>query len=164
MKLHALLLGLGSALVLAACAQKPAEAPDTTEADTAAIHAWVDQFLAAWNVGDVTTIGPTLAEDIILMQPVGPMVSGRDAVLETIAKQYDVTMIQQTATVDEVIVNGDHAYARGTWQLNPTAAAGADVQASNGKWSVLYKRSADGGWQVWRWMWNQDAAPPVTGS
>jgi ketosteroid isomerase-like protein len=164
MKLHAVLLGLGSALVLAACAQKPPEAPDTTEADTAAIHAWVDQFLAAWNVGDVATIGPTLAEDMILMQPVGPVVSGRDAVLETIARQYDVTMIQQTATVDEVIVNGDHAYARGTWQLNPTDAAGADVQASNGKWSVLYKRSADGVWQVWRWMWNQDAAPPVTGS
>jgi ketosteroid isomerase-like protein len=161
MKLHTLLLGLGSAVVLAACAQKPVVAPDTTAADTAAIHASVDQFLTSWNAGDFASMGPTLAEDVILMQPVGQAISGRDAVLETIAKGHDVKMLQQAATVDEVIVNGDHAYARGTWQLNPTAAAGADVQAANGKWSVFYKRGADGGWQNSRWMWNQDAAAPV---
>jgi uncharacterized protein (TIGR02246 family) len=162
MKLQALLLGLGSALVLAACAQKPVEAPDTTAADTAAIHALVDQFVTNWNAGNFATMGPTLAEDVILMQPVGPAISGRDAVLETVSKAYDGKILQQTATVDEVVVNGDHAYARGTWQHNPTAAAGADVKATNGKWSVLYKRGADGGWQTWRWMWNQDAGPPIS--
>jgi ketosteroid isomerase-like protein len=73
-------------------------------------------------------------------------------------------MLQQTATVDEVIVNSDQAYVRGTWQLKPTAVASADVQESNGKWSSLYKRGADGGWRIWRSMWNQDAAPSATGS
>lgn len=161
MRFHALLVGFGSALVLAACAQKPVEAPDTSTADTSAIHASVDRLLTTWNSGDFAGISPMLADDVILMQPVGQAISGRDAVLETFVTGHDVKMFQQTAPVDEVIVSGDHAYAWGTWQLNPTAAAGADAQASNGKWSVLFTRGADGGWQISRWMWNQDAATPV---
>ncbi len=164
MKLHSLLLGFSSALIFAACAQKPVEVPDTTAADTAAIRTVVDQWVSNWNAGNFAAMGPMLAEDSILIQPVGLVISGRDAVLESVSKAYDGTMLQQTATVDEVIVNGDQAYSRGAWQQNPTAAADADVQAANGKWSVLFKRGAEGDWQIWRWMWNQDPGPPVAGS
>lgn len=156
MRIHALLLGFGSALVLAAFSQKPVEAQDTNAADTAAIHAWVDTFLTKWNTGNLASMGPALAEDIVLMQPVGEAISGRDAVVAFFADRNDFKTFQQTATVDEVIVIGDNAYAWGTWQINPTAAAGADVQAINGKWSMLFKRGADGGWQSSRWMSNVD--------
>ena len=146
------LLSLASLLVLAACA--PQQVPDT-EADVAAISAQVDQFVAAWNAADNATLSPMVAEDAILMQPDGSPLEGRDAILATMADGYDIAMIQQSATVDEVIVMGDYAYAHGTWTLNPMSAAGADMQALNGKWSTLYARGTDGAWQIWRWMWNQ---------
>jgi ketosteroid isomerase-like protein len=55
------------------------------------------------------------------------------------------------------------AYARGTWNVNPTAPAGADTEAETGRWAILYQRSADGTWLISRWMWNQEAAPKPAG-
>ncbi|NNG17923.1 MAG: nuclear transport factor 2 family protein [Gemmatimonadales bacterium] len=148
------MLILASGLVLAACAPEPAPAPDTSAADATAIRAEIDQFVAAWNVADNAAIGPLMATDVLLMQPDGP-VQGRDAVLADIAEAYDVGMMRQSAVTDEVIVMGDYAYARGTWNLDPTPAAGEDAPAANGQWTVLLARGADGGWQFSRWMWNQ---------
>jgi ketosteroid isomerase-like protein len=135
----------------------------TAESDTAAIQAWVDQFVAKWNVADNDGLGPMIAEGAVLMQPKGPVIEGREAILATMAQGYDITVSQQTAAVDEVIPSGDWAYVRGTWNVNPTSAAGPEVQAANGKWSTLMKRGADGAWQISRWMWNQDAEQAPAG-
>lgn len=153
MKSRLAMLGLAAGFVFAACAPEPA--PDTSAADATAIRTQVDQFVAAWNVADNATIGSLVAADAILMQPVGPALQGRDTILATMATGYDITMIQQSATVDEVIVMGDNAYARGTWNLDPTAAAGDEVTAMNGQWTVLLARGVDGAWRFSRWMWNQ---------
>lgn len=167
MRLPAPVFSLTLALVFAACEQQPAPTPDTTEPEVdaaaaeAAIRAHVDEFVAAWNMADNAALGPMIAEDIVLMQPDGPLLQGRDAVLATMAEEIDIEMVQQTAAVDEVIVVGDHAYARGTWNVDPTPAAGEEGEAANGKWSVLYARGADGAWQMSRWMWNQDASVPA---
>ncbi len=158
MKLRNLMLGLTSALVLAACT--PEAAPDTSAADEAAIRTLVGEFVAAWNTVDDATYGPMIAEGAILMQPDGPPTQGRDAILAIMVEGYDPAMSQQTAMVDGVIPMGDYAYAYGTWNIDPTPAAGADVVARNGKWSVLYMRGADGAWQTYRWMWNE-ASPAV---
>lgn len=155
MRLRACTLGLASVLVLAACAQE--QPPVDTSADVAAIRAWVDQFVDAWNRGDKAAISPLVAQDAVLMQPDGPPHQGRAAILATMGEPFDFTMVQQSATTDEVVVIGDYAYGRGTWKLDPTPAAGPDVQPANGKWSVVFKRGADGAWEVWRWMWNQPA-------
>ena len=156
-------LGLASVVVLAACAQQ--QAPETSEVatfDAETVRAQVDQFVTAWNAGDLADLGTMIAEDAVLMQPDGLPIEGRSAIMATLAEGFDVAMFQQTATVDEVLAVGDHAYSRGTWTLNPTPDAGDDLQVLSGKWSVLYQPGPDGGWQTWRWMWNQPspAAPP----
>jgi uncharacterized protein (TIGR02246 family) len=164
MRKSSLILGLGLTLLVTGCGQQlPGKASDTS-ADTAAIRAGVDKYLAAWNKGDATPYGPMIADDAILMQPDGPVVSGRDAIVAEITKENDTKTGQQTATVEEVIVTGDHAYARGTWNVTPNAGAGANTQPLSGKWTILYKRSADGTWLTSRWMWNQQAAPKPPGS
>ncbi len=164
MSLRNQVLGLASAVVLAACAQQ--QAPDMPEAhafDAEAARAQVDQFVSVWNAGDHIALGAMIAEDAVLMQPDGPPLKDRSAILETIAEAYDAAMFQQTATVDEMIAVGDYAYGRGTWTLNPTPDASADVQALNGKWSALYQAGPDGGWQIWRWMWNQPSGVALPG-
>jgi len=165
MQMRSLILGLVLIPLFTACGQQsaPGKASIDTSADTAAIRANVEKFLAAWNKADSAAYGPMIADDAILMQPDGPLLEGHDAIVTNMTKSFDSTKAQQTATVDEVIVTGDHAYARGTWNLNPMAAAGADTKATNGKWSVLYQRSAEGTWLVSRWMWNQEAAPKAAG-
>jgi uncharacterized protein (TIGR02246 family) len=161
MQMRSLMLGLIMILLFTACGHQsaPGKASIDTSADIAAIRATVEKFVAAWNKGDSVAYSPMVAADAILMQPDGPLLQGRDAIVLNMTKAYNITTAQQTATVDEVIVTGDHAYAHGTWNLNPTAEADAGTKALKGKWSVLYQRSADGTWLAFRWMWNQEAAP-----
>lgn len=144
-------------LVVTACAEQ--QAPDAGEVD-ASMRTYIDEFVAAWNAGDQATLMTMLAEDVVLMQPDGPPLVNRTAILETMAGGYDIETSEQSATVDEVIALGDHAYTRGTWKLEPKA--GADGSVLNGKWSTLCRRGADGTWQISRWMWNQPSgsAPP----
>jgi ketosteroid isomerase-like protein len=98
------------------------------------------------------------------MAPDGPPLEGREAILASMGESYDIAMVQQSATTDEVVVIGDYAYAHGTWNLDPTAAAAADMVAMYGKWSTVFKRGPDGTWRTWRWMWNQPSnAVPVGG-
>jgi ketosteroid isomerase-like protein len=144
MKRYASMLGVAMILVFAGCAQQPEPAPepDTTAADTENLRALVGQFVDAWNAADMAVIGPMVADDVVLMQPDGPLLQGRE--------------------VDEVIVLGDYAYTRGTWNTDPTSAAGADAPSANGKWSLLFKRGGDDAWQMSRWMWNQEGAADTT--
>ena len=151
--------------MLAACA--PQEATETTETpsapmfDAETVRAQVDQFVSTWNEGDVTSLGSMIAEDAVLMQPDGEPLVGRDAILGVISEGYDVATYQQSATVDEVLALGEYAYARGTWTLNPTAVGDESAPSMNGKWSVVYKAGPDGGWQTWRWIWNQPSGQGV---
>jgi len=158
MSLRNLVLGVVSAAMLTACAQQ--EATDTTETpvtpalDAEAFSTQVGQFVATWNTEGGSALGTMIAEDAVLMQPDGPAIEGRAAILTALADGYDNALIQQVTTVDEVLAVGDLAYGRGTWTLNPTAAAG-DLASMSGQWSALYQPGPDGQWQIWRWMWNQ---------
>jgi len=158
MQMRSLILGLVLIPLFTACGQQSGstKASTDTSADAATVRATVEKFVAAWNKGDAAAYSSMIAQDAILMGQDEPVLQGRDAVAARMAQDYDVTKVQQTTTVDEVIVMGDHAYARGTWSMNPTAAAGADTKPTSGKWSVLYQRGADGTWLASRWMWNQD--------
>jgi len=158
MKLRATLSLVGVLLAAACTPAQQQAAPDTSAEDAQAIRASVDQFVTAWNTSDWATIGPLLANDALLMQPDGQPRRGREAIVAAMPEGYDPAMAQQSATVDEVIMMGDYGYAYGTWTLTPTAAAGANAQGRNGKWSSLFKRSADGAWQNYRWMWNEPMA------
>ena len=159
MKIPAPIFIFAAIFAFAGCAQQ--EPPDTSEADAANIRTDVSDFVAAWNTADNASLATMIAEDIVLMQPDGLSLEGRDVILETMASQYDIEMMQQSATTDEVIALGDHAYARGTWRIYPTradAADAADAGAVNGKWSALYERQPTGTWHMSRWMWNQPSA------
>jgi uncharacterized protein (TIGR02246 family) len=157
MQMRSLVLGLVLIPLFTACGQQSGSTKTTdTSADAATVRATVEKFVAAWNKADSAAYSSMIAEDAVLMGQDEPLLQGRDAVAARMAKDYDVTKAQQTTTVDEVIVMGDHAYARGTWNMTPTAAAGADTKPTSGKWSVLYQRGADGTWLASRWMWNQD--------
>ena len=159
------LTGFALLVALAACAPEPAsETAAMPDFDPATVRAEVSEFVAAWNDGDFALVGSSIADDAVLLRPDGPILTGREAILLSISENYDGSLLKQSATVDEVTAVGEMAYARGTWKLDPTAEAGSDLPAGSGYWSVIYKRGPDGGWQTWRWMWNQPSGQTVGAS
>ncbi len=165
MKRTILLWSLGGLLALAACAQPAPETTETetavvqdTEAAEAAIRALVDEFLAGFNAGDAESLASQYAEDAVQMAPDGPPTEGPEAIVRSIAEFMAGYTATQTATVDEVSVHGDIAFARGSWNVRQTPVAGGEEEVRNGKWLTICQQQADGSWQVWRWIWNQESA------
>lgn len=155
MKRTVLAWTLAGLLALAACTQAP---PDTTAADTAALQALSDQFLAAFNAGDAAAFESQYTDDAVLMPPDGSVVEGGAAIVQGMAEFFESYTASQTSTVDEISVFGDLAVARGTWNVRQAPAAGGAEEVRNGKWLTVSRRQVDGSWKVWRWMWNQEGA------
>jgi len=150
---------IAAAMALPACNTAPPPAQDTTAADEATLKAGTEKFLAAFNAADQDAIAATIAEDAIEMHPDGAPLAGRSAIMQGMAEDLKAMTSTQTATVDEAIVRGDLGFSRGTWSIRATPKGGGAEQIRNGKWMVVSKRQADGSWQTWRWMWNQDSTP-----
>jgi ketosteroid isomerase-like protein len=135
------LTGFALVFALAACAPEPAsETAAMPDFDPATVRAQVSEFVAAWNDSDLASVNSSIADDAVLLQPDGPILTGREAILASISENYDGNLLKQSATVDEVTA---------------AAEAGSDIPSASGYWSVIYKRGPDGSWQTWRWMWNQ---------
>lgn len=157
------LTALVGVLALTGCAQS-APAPSTdpvadTAADEAAIRANTDRFLAAFNAADVAAIGELYASDVVQMRPIGDDLVGHDALLQALTEFFDEYDAQQSAVVDEVVVSGDIAIARGSWQVTQTPKAGGDTEERTGRWMVVSQRQDDGSWKGWRWIWSQMLEP-----
>ena len=159
------LCSLALAAALAACAEPPPPPPpDTTEADLAFLRGDTDRFLAAYNAQDIAAFEAFYTDDAVELLPDGPPNVGKAAILASRAAGFEQFDAVQTATTDEVVLFGDYAMSRGTWEETQTPKAGGASQTLNGKWIVLYKRQADGTWKTWRWMWNQDRSAPPAGN
>lgn len=153
-------LSLVAAIAVAACGQPVTpSAADTSAADEAAIRATTDEFLSAWNAADMVRLAAMYPEDAVRMQPDGPSLEGRDAILQSFTEFFAEFDAQQTAVVDEVGVFGDVGFGRGTWSVTQRPKAGGDEAARHGKWFVMHRRQDDGSWKTWRWMWNEPVTP-----
>jgi len=146
------------------CAKAPTpQAAHDAKADEAAIRATTDSYLKAYNAADLTGLGAGLMENAVEMREEGPELVGKAAIMAEATKSFAENTLAQTATVDEVAVWGDVGMSRGTWQVTETPKKGAKKAVTKrGKWIVIHQRAADGSWNAWRHMWNQDrSAPPA---
>lgn len=152
------LFGVASLGLLAACA--PTRAPASTDADVTAIKALNEKWAAAQTAGNVEGILAPLAADFVLMPPNESAQTGIPAARAWVEKLLaQVTFTSGTAALDEVIVSGDWAFARGTFSATSQPKSGGSPTTSATKYALLLRRQADGSWKIARDIWN--AAPPL---
>lgn len=153
-----LLSSLACIVIAASCAKAPPPQPaHNSKADEAAIRATTDTFLKAFNAGDANGASANTMADAVEMRPDGPELAGKTAIMAEATANFAANTATQNATVDEVAVWGDVAMSRGTWQVTQTPKTGnAKATNKHGKWIVIHKRAAEGSWQEWRHMWNED--------
>jgi len=127
----------------------------STESD--AIRQVVQEYLNAFNSGDLTKWLGTLTEDIVFLPPDHPLVSGKNAV-RAWAKEtfFDPFRMKLDVSFDEIEVLGDtaHAYGRFTLFLSPTGG-GSDIEMV-GKFIDIFRLESDGAWRYARAMFNSD--------
>ena len=143
-------------LLFAACAK----ASDTSAADVVAIVALRDSIQAAEIGGRADGILAAFAEDVVVLPPNTAALNGKAAATEFIRGGLGAMAMTVQYTSEEVVITGDWAFDRGSYNASMTPRAGGATTPDRGKYLWILHRAADGTWKYHRVMWNADAAAP----
>jgi len=107
----------------------------------------------AYNAGDAAAVAALYTPDAQLMVPAAEPGSGPKAVQTLIAG--DIALGGKlTLKTGDVVAFGDYALETGSWVANSPDGKHLD----HGPYLTLYKK-ADGGWKIYRDMWNSSVPP-----
>jgi len=140
-----------SALFMAACGTVTKSGP---AADRQAIAAAAAQFQAAENAGSVDQFRSYFADDLVMMGPNEPPVTGADSVAALMRVFHHTYAVQVEYHSQEIVVFGDWAFDRGTERYTLTPKAGGAPIRKSGNYLYLYRRQEDGSWKQSRVIWN----------
>jgi uncharacterized protein (TIGR02246 family) len=148
-------------LLLAAC-QPPAAPPSADianpvnyEADIAAIRQLEDDWNQAVEAGSVDGYAAVLDDNIELLPTDAPPISGVDnyrAMLNGVFTSDDFKIEVLAPSIIEV--DGDLGWARYAYIIHRTPKGGSETISSHRKFLDIMRRQEDGGWRVYKHIWN----------
>ncbi len=156
--LRHLALGIGTVIVLSACAPA-APPPVDTAVEEAALKAVTAAWLNAYNTGDVETIVAMYAEDGVLMPPHAAVATGHVGIRAFLAtdtataKAAGVKIVPGAATAG---VAGDTGWESGSYTV--ADASGATVDSGS---YLSVSRKLNGKWLYIRDTYNSDRPVPA---
>jgi len=127
------------------------------EADVKVLKALLDERDALYSAGNTEGIVSLYyAEDAVRMPPEKPMLKGKAAILEEFKIRSEHYTYKPDNVVEDVQVNGDLAFMRGTLGGTVTPKAEVEPFQQKGKWMAVYKRQVDGSWKCIADIYNRD--------
>jgi ketosteroid isomerase-like protein len=143
-------------LVLFACAHGPAR-------DVAAARQVIDEirkeFESAETAGSTERMRVHITEDVVMMAPNMPAVSGADNAMAAMRGFFEAFGVRIKYNSEETVVAGDWAFDRGTYRQTLAPKRGGAAVNESGNYLWLYRREADGRWKQARVIWNSSDSP-----
>lgn len=118
-----------------------------------AIEAANAQWAAAFNRGDAVAVAALYTDGATVMPPDSEMVRGRQDIREFWQGAIQGGLKDAVLTTVEVQASGSMAYEIGKFSLTAHPKDQAPKMIS-GKYVVVWKRQADGGWKLHVDIWN----------
>lgn len=151
------MLAMASAILVAGCSGKPADAPN--DVDIRAIeNAAHGGYIVAINSNDVDTLMSDLTDDIVYQAPGAPEVIGKAAVKAWVASYFAAYRTKWEKTSIGFTVSGDWAFERYTYKSTDTDKKTGAVTTDIGKGINVFRRGSDGKWRVAIDGWSSDKA------
>lgn len=135
------------ALLLAFHPVEPAE----TVLDQAKIMLTSRAFSVAYVAEDIDTLVEFYTEDGVAISNARAPIVGRAALREYWQVGEGVDVLRHEAVSDELVIEGDFAYDRGTF-AGATEYRG-EVREFSGNYLIVWRRGADGHWRMAQDMW-----------
>jgi ketosteroid isomerase-like protein len=143
--------------LLAGCVSSTRGA-DSQAADLAAIAHFNEQYLRAINAGDAVALSRLTDAGHIMIAPNRPLIDGKEANDTANAGAFARFRIEEAWMPVETVIAGDMAYQRGTFTVAATPRTGGETRHTHGNFLRIYRRQADGSWQMTRDMFSSDQA------
>jgi uncharacterized protein (TIGR02246 family) len=146
-----------AAAALTACTPAAPPPLDVAAVKTA-IEAANAKFTAATEKGDSAAVVALYDANAIAFPPGEPAWNGTAAIGKGFGGMMGAFTIKDfTLTANDVVVGGDYAVETGTYKMTMVPKKGAAME-DHGKYVVVWKKQADGGWKLYRDIWNTDVA------
>ena len=129
------------------------------EADIAAIEDVLIQYCVAMETGDLELWLSLHADDIVKMAPDAPATFGKDELRASTKPLFDNFIIDMAYNREEIQVDGNLGFARGTFTATMTPKAGGEPLYMDAKTLGIYKRQADGSWKLAQNCYNSNVPP-----
>lgn len=129
------------------------------EADLRAIEAINQRDMQFALANDPARMMSQWADDIVLLQPVGPIMRGRQAIADAFRGVETPEIVEYVLDIHEVAVLGDHAFQWGTYHYGMRPRGGGDTVRTAGKIMRILRRQSDGSWKIYRGISTVD--PPT---
>jgi ketosteroid isomerase-like protein len=126
--------------------------------DLATFKKMAEDYGRALKSGDVARIKSCWTDDLIVMPPNEPILTGKEAFGSWMQNFFDRFIIQETLSPEEVETAGDWAFVRSSFTDVLIPKAGGEPIEDSGKSLDIYKRQPDGSWKLYRAMWNGNRA------
>ena len=98
--------------------------------------------------------------DGVQLPPNAPPNVGRDVILADISGAMELYAYRDMdIQVDEVLVAGDLAIARGMYTVSLVPRDGSDPILVDGKYTTTFQRQPDGSWKIYRDIFNSNVPP-----
>jgi uncharacterized protein (TIGR02246 family) len=131
------------------------------EPDVAAVTAEIDALFTEYGdslaADDAERWIQLWVEDGVQLPPGAPPNVGRDVIFASISgamEQYGYR--DMDIHVDEMLLTGDLAIARGTYTVNLVPRDGGDPILVDGKYTTTFQRQPDGSWKIYRDIFNSN--------
>ncbi len=136
----------------------PAAPPEPDVATvTAEIEALFTEYGDSLAAGDAERWSQLWVEDGVQLPPGAPPNVGRDAIFASIsADMTQGSYEDMDIRVDEVLMAGDLAIARGMYTVTFVPNDGSDPVFVDGKYTTTFQRQADGTWKIYRDIFNSN--------
>jgi uncharacterized protein (TIGR02246 family) len=136
----------------------PAE-PDV-EAITAEIEAAFTEYGASLGEGDAERWIQLWTEDGVQSPPGAPPNVGRDTIFTSISAAMEAFAFENMQIdIEEVLVAGDLAIARGLYTVTYVPHDGSAPIPVDGKYTSTFQRQPDGSWKLYRDIFNSNVPP-----
>ena len=130
-----------------------------SDEDVAAIKAIGPALDEAVLSGDWNKVVALFTEDVVLMGPNTPIIKGNSALMELL-ESTGMKYTEHKVEFVEVYGYGDIAYARGTG-IEAFSVEGLDEPIRDEYKALgIFRKQADGLWQIAIWSWNSDLPLP----
>lgn len=137
------------AMSLAACAQPPAEPPDTRAAEEATLRSRIKEWSALAEAKDAEKFATFYADDAVLMMENAPDVRGLAAIREAVGALMQDPSFALSFAAENVVVarSGDLAYETGSYTMTTSGPDGTPA-TGEGHYVCVWQKQSDGTWKA----------------
>jgi len=129
--------------------------------DTRVIRDLYAASVAALEAGDVEALAGFYTEDAIQLPPDRRPRVGRKAIRAALKKELKGIRVEATVEIEELVVMGLWAYARGSYRTVVPSDTGKRDSVVEGSWLDILERQEDWSWKVLRSTWSVHQGPPT---